>query len=898
LIRKLRYGLFAKGSEFSMKQFSVVLSSIVLVMITFSNHSAAPVDTVIYELKTKQFSVLHAAGMEEAAHNIAQIAMEELLFSIDITGSSLSAPVTIFLADPNRPGLGRELTDAVRPYPLRKKTGRLILLNSYPDYRTIRRTIQSQLTDILLHDFLSIRRYPAQGRCAEWAGLPSSYRSALIDLQSGENDPVLSDNAYLIGMDKRLISLSSLISKADSHLRLQLLFNYLVKEWGAPVLGRITTQVVFGSSVTEAVISQTGLTEEEFIKGFHGFYSSADGHLLSKKGQKTDRGIIAYSPNGRFAARLNGNSVTLVSLTTSGLPKKKITSYEICDVQYEDVPPVSFSMDSRHSVVVGCVGGGSTLKVFSLEQNREVFSFPLHYRLVSSVAVNNELSRIVFVATSGRSTDLYSIDTSSREIVKIVSDLYTERSPVFTTDGDRVIYLSNYDVLSNYDRFSDSLFEFDFNTQGRRSLFQSNYSLSSSKVTSDDTIFLLEKRDTGSVLIRIAPDGSVFENRDLPPGTKNILSVDATKVELLYSNGSRDFSLSLNADRGRVLTDGYKPENDVRHRASELLEDRELTPLRSRIRLEYFDTTMFFRGSRHGGAASRFLVSDNIWGLYGAADHAYGRDITGAGGTVGVLYRGLPIETSAEVYHLSLLSLLNSTPSVLSFEDVDARRSFATGVRVSAAGNLGSFAGFSSSVYGQVQNSTGSNRGESDEALGAVFSLLVGGDTSTLFAVGKFALSGDARIVGIEEQEPQLTAFLDAEKGFPLLRLFYAEGTFNAEYLVARNGQSLLVDYFSFSDYIEKPSSAQYTISGRLALYALPVRRYHSLFFRGALGIGPFISGGLYKNNDGYMKNLYSGVSFKAGSHERAFLTLDAFRPAIYEEDVKLRLVFTSGVRF
>ncbi|MBN2435299.1 MAG: hypothetical protein JXK07_08550 [Spirochaetes bacterium] len=842
-------------------------------------------------LKTKQLDIIFAEGMEDAAHNTARIAMDELLFVSDITGSRLGAPVTICLEDPLMPELSRNISQDLIASPLRTYLKpRSILICSYPDYRKLRRKIKSDLTDILLDDLLSSVRYRKNGIRVLWKDLPTAYRLALKELQMTFSDPDLPDPGLLLDVD----SVHEICSGNDKKDKLLLVLDYIVKKYGADTVGRMTLRIIYGASFSEALSSELAISSNQFLYELKNYYvidmkTDLPGRSYHKK--------YILSEDERYAVAVNDGIFTVYT-AASGLPNRKIVSYKY-DILTGEFP-LGFTSDSSYFAAAFREGEKRGVVVYSLKEKKEMYRFMTGYRRIYSASVDSKLETVVFSASTGRSNEILFLKTENGYITKIASGAFLVRSPRITFDGKTVFYLSNKDSLSRFDRFSDHLYSYSLESGSESVVLRSNYGLDSLAVNRQGAAFMLQIRNGRRALLIADKDG-VYESELLSVGTNSLAHIRERDVLLLVKQKGGYKKQYINVTGLSVLSSDYNPEAGLRQRSDEDLDKRQLTSHSGRTYLKELETAFFLRGENLAGGYADFVMENSTsrYALYGTAAYAKGGDEDAPGAILGAVYRGFPLDVSLEVYKTDGVSILRFLPPITGF-DSNLYTLKTIGGRASVSMITTNSISISASIYGENQSVNNGNDEETGLSYGSALTLFFGrGSDSSVFYTENANITADYRYCDGEDSGGSLLLYGRGSKGIPVSPLFYAETALSGCYINSSSEAGIGIDFFNFSEYLYNPVLAEYAFSGRAALYFVPFRRYHSNFFRGSVGIGPFAAFTMFKKqDDDAIRDVFSGLSIKAGSNDRLFLKLDAFYTADYEDGEEFRLIITSGVRF
>jgi len=869
--------------------FGIIVSSL-FIGISLSSAYAKNIPELNH-LKTKQLDIIFAEGMEDAAHNTARIAMDELLFVSDITGSRLGAPVTICLEDPLLPLLSRGLSQNYLVSPLRTyNKSRYILISSYPDYRSMRRKIKSDLTDILLDDLLSSVRYRKNGIRVLWSDLSHEYRLALKELQFAFSDPDLPDPSLLYNIN----SVGEISSGNNCKDKLLLALDYIVKNYGAETVGRITLRIINNISFAEALKAELSVTSKQFLHELKSYYEIDIQKVLPSNGYHKK---FILSANEKYAAVLDNDSFTIYT-AKNGLPDRSIVSYKYDKLKNE--VPICFTSDSSFFAAAFHDGAKRGVVVYSLDAKKEIYRFMTGYRRLYSASVDSELKTIVLNVSTGRSNEIHYLEIKDKKIKKIASGSFALRSPRITSDGKTVYYISNQDPLGSYDRFSDSLFSYSMETGDGGVLLRGNYGLDSLLVNRNGSVFMLQKRKGRRVLL-VADEDGVRESESLSVGTDSLVNTSDRGVKVLINqNGNFITEYAGTMDISSFNSD-YNPEADLRYRSDEDLDKRQLTPYSVKTHLKEVETSIFSRGKDLAGAYTNVVIENSLsrYAIYGAATYARGDKEDAPGAIMGAVYRGFPLDFSLEAFKINGLSPLKQSPAIIGF-DSNLYTLENTGGRVSISLITAKSFGFSGSIYGENQAVKTGSLEMTNKFYGSTITLFYDREEgSAAFITDDAYITADYRYSYGEDNSGSLLLYGIGSKGIPVSTSFYAEAAMSGCYINSSSDSGIGIDFFNFSDYLYNPVTVEYAFSSRAAIYFVPFRRYHSNFIRGSAGIGPFVSFMLFKNNeDSTIREIFTGLSLRAGSNDRLFLKLDAFYTADYEDGEEFRLIITSGVRF
>ncbi len=120
---------------------------------------------------------------------------------------------------------------------------------------------------------------------------------------------------------------------------------------------------------------------------------------------------------------------------------------------------LSFTPDSKKIFFAARSQGRERLILFDIEKKKVVKSWSLPLDMVQHPMLSPDGKQAVFSGSSLSQTDLYLIDLETSTLKRLTRDLFADRDPSFSPDGNRILFSSNRNPQGNIEESNYHIYE-------------------------------------------------------------------------------------------------------------------------------------------------------------------------------------------------------------------------------------------------------------------------------------------------------------------------------------------------------------------------------------------------------------------------------------------------------
>lgn len=289
---------------------------------------------------------------------------------------------------------------------------------------------------------------------------------------------------------------------------------FLEKRYGIHVFGELIRELRDTADFGRAIHACTGVTAEDLEREMEHFFSQMygrflrgagnTGHETMKYGPYPYPPIPAVSPDGTMIAVLTADErYTDISIVMREPGTRHISGERRRRLRRERFdrfePPesgISWSRDGCAIVTAGFSGGRTSFMCIDPRSGRATREILFPFSAVMHPSLSGDGGSIAFSAVAGSAADIYLYDMASGKITRLTDDIFSDIQPVFSGDGNRVIFVSNRNDANDPAGSAYDICEIDIRN-GRRSTLVANGARNIQPDLSADGTRLLFVSDAG-----------------------------------------------------------------------------------------------------------------------------------------------------------------------------------------------------------------------------------------------------------------------------------------------------------------------------------------------------------------------------------------------------------------
>ncbi len=434
-------------------------------------------------LKTIHFDIYYPAGMEELALEAARIAEEANIHLSDSLNHELTDVIPVMIY----PSHSSFQNNNIMPYLIGESTGGFteslksrVVVPFTGSYVELRHVLTHELVhafqfNILFKDTSGELMSPfGIGRIPLWTveGM-AEYLSIGYDETA---DMVMRDMLF---NDRFATLLEMTMMRVRSPYQIykggQAFYYYLEKTYGKRAIGEFFRDLRDMGDLRDALKSVTGKDMETVDREFFRFYKKRYYPLVARKNYEDEEArqvthhlktysaintAPAVSPDGKYIAYLSDKNIypsiiiKKVSVRKDKKDKKvKVLLKGATRSSFEGMHlmdnHLSWSSDGKIILFVAQARGRDVIYCIDAKMGKVIEEIRLPLRAIKYPSLSRDARQIVFTGVSGGYADIFLYDRKKKKLLKITSDIYTEKNPTLSPDNRSIIFSSNRNGKKN-----------------------------------------------------------------------------------------------------------------------------------------------------------------------------------------------------------------------------------------------------------------------------------------------------------------------------------------------------------------------------------------------------------------------------------------------------------------
>ncbi|MFH1823990.1 MAG: peptidase MA family metallohydrolase [Candidatus Firestonebacteria bacterium] len=192
---------------------------------------------------------------------------------------------------------------------------------------------------------------------------------------------------------------------------------------------------------------------------------------------------------------------------------------------------LSISKDGKYLSFIGKIAGSYKIYIYDLKEERIVYEYNLGFDAVYSPSFGQE-NIITFVGVKGGISDIYICKINGQDLLRVTNDRYDDNEPIFSLDGQDIIYVSEREGNRNLFLISDYLND----KREIKPLIQGNNNIVSPSISPEGNIVFTSNFDKiYNLYIFNLNDNKIYKITDVRGGIFNPkYSFDGKKIVCSY----------------------------------------------------------------------------------------------------------------------------------------------------------------------------------------------------------------------------------------------------------------------------------------------------------------------------------------------------------------------------
>ena len=281
------------------------------------------------------------------------------------------------------------------------------------------------------------------------------------------------------------------ISGYDAYRVGQTFFYYIERQYGKGKVTEFMNKLRLFKSVEMAFRNSFGMGLEDFsdiwqmeIKKWYfpdiAIYQSPKEFANVLTNHEKDRCYYysspAISPNGEKMAFISDRSGGIFSVFTAKVenynertfnPRRLVSSARQLDFEQLNVltPSISWTPDNKKVIISAKSGGEDAIFIID-EATKKYERILLGIKSITSVNCSPDGKYIVFVGIKNSQSDIYSYNISTKELIQMTDDAYSDYYPVWSKDSKSIFFISDRedDLTTNNSADKIKIWERNYNS--------------------------------------------------------------------------------------------------------------------------------------------------------------------------------------------------------------------------------------------------------------------------------------------------------------------------------------------------------------------------------------------------------------------------------------------------
>ena len=268
---------------------------------------------------------------------------------------------------------------------------------------------------------------------------------------------------------------------------------FIAQEWGEEKIGEILKDTRDQKDFRAAIKTNLGISIEELNEKWRLFFQRrASLYTQGKTGKEWGKMITSekedgtffnlyptISPDGKYIAYISIRGFLPTLVLRKLPPYQKEPNYQIkeesfdyeeeillhagCEEEFYRIHlldnRLSFSKDGKKLLLAVQSYGRDHLYLIEIPSGEVLKKIPLPLDAISSPYLHPSGKKAVFIGVIAGEVDLFLIDLETRELTRLTHDLFAEKDPIFSPDGEYILFVSNRNPEGNWESRDYNIFE-------------------------------------------------------------------------------------------------------------------------------------------------------------------------------------------------------------------------------------------------------------------------------------------------------------------------------------------------------------------------------------------------------------------------------------------------------